>query len=703
MAEFLLEIGLEEVPARMLAPAQAELAARLRALLESEFLVAPAAAVESYSTPRRLTVLVRGVDAKQPDSEEQLTGPSWAIAFKNGAPTPAAHAFAKKAGVALDELMPISTAKGEYASATLKRPGRTAIEILTESLPKELAALNWPKSMYWRAGKPERFVRPIKWIVALLDDVIVPVEFAGVRAGNQSSGHRVLHGAAPVVIASPASYVDALRAAHVMVEVEARRHTIRKALDRATRAAPGARWREDEKLVDAVTHLTEWPSVVLGSFDERFLSLPEEVLVTVMRDHQKNFAVEDAHGWLLPHFLAVLNTETDEAGEATIRHGNERVLRARFADAQFFWDFDRKTPLAERVALLEKVTFQKDLGTYQQKTERTLEIARKLADVVSKERVAVDMRVLETALTLAKVDLTTELVKEFTELQGVVGGLYARAEGFGESVTQAIYWQYRPAAITDAIPPTVEGQILGLADRIGTIVDLFSLGLVPSGSKDPYALRRAANGVIKILAASRLPISPTQLISLAMSPGTDEAWQTKEVVPFLYERTDFYLRDVCGSAPDVVRAVLAVYLERVPEAQARAEALAQVRGSEDMAAIAAAWKRTKNILRQADEKGLPRAGEVQANLLTTEAERDLWTAVVDLFSRVKALSVQHNYVAALEAIASLRPHIDRFFDEVMVLAEDADLRANRLALLQQTIQQLGSIADFSELVAEAAR
>ncbi len=715
MAEFLLEIGLEEAPARMLPSAQAELGERLRALLAREQLLEAGAEIRTYSTPRRLAALARGVALQQPDRTEVLTGPSWAVAFREGVPTPAAVAFARKAGVAVEELAVQETAKGAYASASVLRRGRHCAEVLSELLPGEIAALSWPKPMYWRPGKAERFVRPVQWLVALLDghvggsvgetvgESVVPLEFAGVRAGRGSRGHRVLHGEAPVQLGRPGDYVDALLAAHVMVDADARRHTIRKALDRATRNVAGARWREDEKLVETVTHLVEWPSVLLGSFSRDYLALPEEVLVTVMRDHQKYFAVEDDAGKLLPHFLTVLNTVTDERGEGVIRHGNERVLRARFNDAQFFWDFDRKIPFAERGGLLEKVTFQKDLGTYRQKTERTRGIAQRLAATLRERGVAIDMGALDTAVELAKVDLTTELVKEFTELQGIVGGLYARAEGLGESVAQAVYWQYRPAAITDAIPPTVEGQILGLADRIGTIVDLLSLGLVPSGSRDPYALRRAANGVIKILAASGLPLSPTKLINLVVAMGTAEAERAKAVVPFLHERLDFYLREVCGFAPDVVRAVLATYEERIPDAQARAEALTQVRGSDDLVAIAAAWKRTKNILRQAEEKAIPFSGTVRADLLHAEAERALWAAVQDVFPRVEAMRGEGQYAAALEAIATLRPYVDRFFEETMVLVDDVELRANRLALLHSTVVQLGAIADFSELVPDAAR
>ncbi len=703
MAELLLEIGLEEVPARMLAAAQAELGSRVRELLERERLTGAQAALETYSTPRRLAVLVRGIEPKQPDREEQLTGPAWSIAFKGGEPTPAAHAFARKAGIAVEQIVPLATAKGEYASARVIMPGRAANELLCGLLPREIAGLSWPKPMYWRAGKPERFVRPVQWIVALLGSEVLPVEFAGVRAGRLSCGHRVLHGSAPVMINTPMDYSDALAKAHVLVDVEVRRQMIRKALDRVTRTVPGGRWREDVELVDTVTHLTEWPSVVLGRFSDAYLALPDEVLVTVMRDHQKYFALEDSSGKLLPYFLAVLNTAVDDAGEAVIRHGNERVLRARFNDAQFFWEFDRKMPLAERATLLAKVTFQKDLGTYQQKTERTLGVARNLARIVRDRGVALDEGVLDTAVELAKVDLTTELVKEFTELQGIVGGLYARAEGLEEGVAQAIYWQYMPASITDRTPPTVEGQILGLADRIGTIVDLFDLGLIPSGSKDPYALRRAANGVVKILAVSGLPLTLRELVNSTYQGAGAESLNPQSVRPFLLERLDYYLREVSRLHSDVVSAVLAAGSDDVPDAQARGAALMQVRGSDDLAAIAAAWKRIKNILRQAEEKQLPRTAGIADALLEAGAERELWRAIKQLRPAVESLRRERRYVAALEAIAALRPQVDRFFDETMVLVDDAILRANRLALLQQIMDQFGSIADFSELVPEAAQ
>src|SRR5580658_41763 len=340
MADFLLEIGLEEIPARMIAAAEAELGKRVTDLLARERLLGEAAAVKTYSTPRRLAVMVEDVLAKQADAQEQLTGPSWKVAFKDGAPTAAAEAFAKKAGVAVADLEKVSNAKGEYVGATVTRLGRAAAELLAAELPKEVLSIYWAKNMYWRAGKPERFVRPVRWVVALLDSAVVPLEIAGIAAGNASRGHRVLHGEAPVTIAAAGKYKETIRAAKVVADAAERRQIIRKDLDAATRKVAGARWREDAALVETVVHLTEWPTVILGEFEAEYLELPEEVLVTVMRDHQKYFAVEGADKKLAPHFLTVLNTEAGEEGAAIIRHGNERVLRARFKDARFFWDFD---------------------------------------------------------------------------------------------------------------------------------------------------------------------------------------------------------------------------------------------------------------------------------------------------------------------------------------------------------------------------
>ena len=692
MADFLLEIGLDEVPARMIAGAEAELGRRVNELLARERLLASGSKLTTYSSPRRLAVLAEGVLASQADTEEHLTGPSWKVAFKDGAPTKAAEAFARKAGVSVAALEKITNAKGEYVGATVKRQGRKTAELLAAELPKEVLTLYWAKNMYWRAGKPERFVRPVRWVVAMLDSAIVPLEIAGIKAGNVSRGHRILHGEKPVVIAKAANYAESLRAAKVVVDVAERRDWIRKALDAATRTVDGARWRKDSDLIETVVHLTEWPTVVLGDFEPEYLALPEEVLVTVMRDHQKYFAVEDKDGKLAPHFLAVLNTQVDAEGEAIIRHGNARVLRARFKDARFFWDFDQKISLVDRVESLKNVTFQKELGSYYWKTEANLAVARALAAQVKAAGVQFDEAALLKAVELAKTDLTSELVKEFTELQGVIGGLYAKAQGLGETVAQAIYAQYMPASTEDAIPKTVEGQLLGLADRIQTIAAMFGIGNAPTGSKDPFALRRAANAIVKILAESGLPLTLADVIGSSGVEGTNR----EQVAAFLRERLSFYLKDVRSFAYDVVSAVLAAGADDVRDAIARAEALAAARKSADFAAISAAFKRIKNILRQAEEKHFA-LGSPKAVKLAAEAQQ-LADAAAALVPVVAKLRQQRAYNEALAAIATLRPVVDAFFDKVMVLDNDPVIRGANLGLIDEVLSGFSGIADFSEIV-----
>ena len=699
MADFLFEIGLEEVPARMIAGAEAELKRRVVALLERERLVGDGFNAKSYSTPRRLAVLVSEVAEKQGGASEELTGPSVKVAFKDGVPTPAALAFAKKAGVAVEELKTVTTPKGEYLAATVVKAGQTAAELIAADLPKELAGIYWAKNMYWRTGKPERFVRPVRWMIALLGDTVVPVEFGGKTAGALTYGHRVLFGDAAIKLEAPAKYEEALLDAHVIADVETRRQKIRKALDRAARTVEGARWREDHGLIDTLTHLTEWASdtsVVLGNFEPEYLLLPEEVLVTVMRDHQKYLAVEDKAGKLAPHFLAVLNTEADAQGLDVIRHGNVRVLRARFNDARFFWEFDQRVPLKKRMKLLENVTFQKELGSYAAKATRVRELALGLAEIVTARGGRVDVVGLDEAASLAKTDLTTELVKEFTELQGVVGGLYAKAQGVSAAASDAIYEQYLPESMEDAVPRTVEGAVLSIADKVDTISGMFGLGMEPTGSKDPFALRRAANGIVKILAES-VPALPLTLSEVAGRATENEAIEAR-VRAFLVERLEFYLREAKGEAYDVVKAVLAAGSDDVRDAIARAEAVSAVRGSADFEAVSAAFKRMKNILAQAQEKGESYDSAADAGKGVHPAQGALAAAAAEVGRNVDSLSAGHEYVSALEAVATLRPQVDGFFDQVMVMDPDAEIRRGRLALLASIVKSFSGIADFSEIV-----
>ena len=641
----------------------------------------------------------------QSDVEEQLTGPATKVAYKDGQPTPAAHAFAKKAGVDVAKLQTVTTPKGEYLAATVTNKGKPAAQVLAELLPKEVASIYWSKNMYWRAGKPERFVRPVRWIVAMLDGEIIPLEFAGIKAGKQSRGHRIL-GPEQVSISSPAKYVEAMKGAHVSALTADREYKIRKALDAVTRTVPGARWREDAALLSTVVNLTEWPSAIIGNFDKQFLSLPEEVLVTVMRDHQKYFAVEDASGKLAPHFLAVLNTDGDPDG--LIQHGNERVLRARFRDAEFFWNTDQKTPLTGRAEMLKSVTFQKDLGSYAAKAERTVKLAEKLCAVLTKSGLKVDASAVQQAAKLAKTDLTAELVKEFTELQGIVGGLYAKAQGLPQSVADAIYDQYKPGSTEDSAPRTLEGAVLSIADKADSIAGMFTLGLVPSGSKDPFALRRQANGIVKIIVEHKLPLNLAQILADARSgyQGSEAEKKftlsgdayTEAVRGFFRERLEFYLRDVLGLAYDVVNATLAAGADDVVDAVARASAVAKVRPSADFESISVAFKRMKNILRQAAETKKKIAEPFDPSALKDQDEKVLAAAVPQVAKKVQELSASRQYEPALIEISRLRPPIDAFFDKVMVMVDDETLRSHRLGLLQTLVREFSSIADFSEIV-----
>jgi glycyl-tRNA synthetase beta chain len=705
MPDFLLEIGTEEIPARMIQDASQELHKRLEELLSKNALSCND--VKRAETPRRLALIASGIPATQPDVQEQLTGPATKVAYKDGQPTPAAHAFAKKAGVDVGQLQKVTTPKGEYLTASVTNKGKPAAQVLAELLPKEIASIYWPKNMYWRAGKPERFVRPVRWIVALLDGEIIPLEFAGIKAGNLSRGHRIL-GPQQVSIASPSQYVATMQGAHVTAISGDREYKIRKALDAATRTVPGARWREDAELLKTVVNLTEWPSAILGSFDKEYLTLPEEVLVTVMRDHQKYFAVEDAAGKLAPHFLAVLNTEGDPDG--LIRHGNERVLRARFNDARFFWDTDQKMPLVNRREMLNSVTFQKDLGSYFEKSERTYLLSSRIVSSVTGGGIPLNQPAILEAARLAKADLTTELVKEFTELQGIVGGLYAKEQGHSQPVAVAIYDHYKPVSMEDNPPRTLEGAVLSIADKADSIAGMFALGLVPSGSRDPFALRRQANGIVKTIVEHKLPLHLVDLMREARSGyGRSEAEKkftlkddayAEAVRGFFRERLEFYLRDVLGLAYDVVNAVLAAGADNVVDALARAQAVAKVRPSADFESISVAFKRMKNILRQAAEKKTKVAEPFNSAALKDAEEKKLAEAVPGVAKNVKELSARREYEPALLEISRLRPAIDAFFDKVMVMVEDENLRAQRLGLLQTLVNEFSSIADFSEIVTE---
>jgi glycyl-tRNA synthetase beta chain len=635
----LFEIGTEEIPDWMIPNALEN----LRMLFEK--LDVPHETVTLDATPRRLVLRAEGLPERQPDREEKVQGPA------KSAPPQAVAGFAKKQGIKPEDLSTETTAKGEYYFFLKKIPGRLTKDILAEGLPNVITQIYFPKTMYWAGKNGPRFIRPIRWIVAMLGDEIVPFELAGVRSGALTSGHRRL-GAREVAV-TPSDYEQRLRDHYVILSAEERRNKISNEL-------VGIAVKPDSALLETLVYLTEYPTPITGTFDAQFLELPAEVLITVMRHHQKYFSVEDKEGKLAPQFVAVMNIPSDPEG--FVRRGNERVLRARFNDARFFWDSDQKKKLADRVADLANVTFQAKLGSYLEKTERMKALAAQLGGDADAVRGA----------ELSKADLTTELVKEFTELQGVVGGLYARFQGENDPVWQSIYDHYKPESMDDAIPRHRTAQIVALADKLDTLRGCFAVGLIPSGSRDPFALRRAAQGVVKIIVEGKL--------DLDLVPYLDN----DALREFFQDRVRYYFRDVRGFAYDEVNATMAIGWTNLVDLEARLERVQKLRPTPDFEPLAASFKRIRNILEQAKFSG---GGAIDESLLEAGPERDLY----DEHQRIKGQPIEN-------AIARVRPKVDLFFDKVLVNAPDARVRQNRLTLLNTLLAEFSTIADFSEIV-----
>jgi glycyl-tRNA synthetase beta chain len=591
-----------------------------------------------------------GLPVRQPDSVERVLGPP------KSAPPQAVAGFARKQGIKPEEMKVESTPKGEYYTYLKKVPGRNIIDILAEALPGVILGLYFPKTMYWTGKGGPRFIRPIRWIVALLGENIIPFELAGVRSGAVTSGHRRL-GAREIAVTT-SNYEQRLGDNGVMLSSEERRDRIRKGM-------AGIRIKPDDKLLETLVYLTECPMPIQGSFDAQFLELPEEVLVTVMRHHQRYFSVQDAEGKLAPAFVAVMNIASDPEG--FVRSGNERVLRARFNDARFFWETDQKKKLADRKPDLANVTFQAKLGSYLAKTERMMQLARELGGDEDAVRAA----------ELSKIDLTTELVKEFTELQGVVGGLYARVQGESESVWQAIYDHYKPESMEDAIPRHRTAQIVALADKLDTLRGCFGVGLIPTGSRDPFALRRAAQGVVRILIEGRFELSLFDFL------GGDEGLRA-----FFAERVRYYFKDIRGFAYDEINACMAASCGwgNLVDLETRLERVRSMRASPDFEPLAAAFKRIANILEQARQSGFT-PGSFTKAVLEAGPEQECYEEFEDNVSQPI-----ENY------ISKLRPKIDLFFDKVLVNAPDPRIRQNRLTWLDTLRDEFFKVADFSEIV-----
>ncbi len=655
MADFLLEIGAEEIPDWMIVPALDHLKTAFNKVLADNKLNGEVDWVDA--TPRRLVLHATKLPKGQKDSIDVVTGPP------KSAGDGAAMGFARKNGVTVEQLETLTTPKGEYFSFKKKVAGRATEVILSEALPGLILGIPWPKSMYWLGKGTARFIRPLRWVCALLGSTVVAFEVGGVKSDNRTNGHRKF-GKKNIRVAA-AKYTAQLEANHVLVQASARRKRIEDGIA-ALLEGKGLRLKQDPGLMETLTYLTEWPTPILGSFSPSYLELPAEVLVTVMRFHQKYFSVLNEDGSLAPHFVAVLNTTGDPDG--LIASGNERVLRARFNDARFFWNVDQQKTLRDRVEDLKAVTYQKEIGSYHDKMDAMLEILAELqAPAPAFE-----------AARLCKCDLTCEMVKEFTELQGQVGGLYAKAQGESEEVATAIYDHYKPVSMEDSIPRTDAGRYLGLADKLHALRGCFRIGLIPSGSKDPLALRRAAQGVVKILTEGGL-----QIPYAALAAGDAKLHE------FLIDRLSYYFREVRGFKYDEVKAVLTAGVNTLPDVLARLEAIQAVRPTQDFEPLAASFKRIRNIVEQA---GGAAAGAVDPSLFREDPERQLHEAMTGL----NLAGLDHR--TSLERIATLRPAVDAFFDKVLVNAPEPEVRANRLTLLQRILTEFSTIADFSEIV-----
>jgi glycyl-tRNA synthetase beta chain len=709
--DLLFEIGCEEIPAGMISKASAELKAILQKHFVSHGLLAEKQSgtlIDTFGAPRRLVAIVRKILLRQEDVTREVTGPPKAVAYDNvGEPTRAAMSFAEKQGIPVSKLSIVDTPKGEYVAAKQIVIGKPAAQILATVLPQAIQEISWPRSMYWTRSDSRRFIRPIRWIVALLGGRVVPFSFADVHAGNHTEGHRSL-GKKSIAVSGPDDYEDKLKKNFVLCQPGIRRKKIEAEIHALT-ARKQLRAHEDPNLLNLVTYLNEYPSVIVGDFDSSFLALPEEILITVMRGHQKYFGLETRNGELAPHFLAVINLPGDKKG--IVRAGHERVLRARFSDAQFFWATDLKRPLGDYLPKLAAVTYESRLGSYGDKVERMRELARWLAEQWFSGGVShADVAGSDRAAELAKCDLVTEMVREFPELQGIVGGLYARAQHEPEEIWQAVYDHYKPLGMDDALPRNLTGCAVSLADKLDSLVACFAVGAVPSGSSDPFASRRAALGAAKIILERKLPLSLSAAISAAAKSLREHAPKIevseavqKQVLDFLLERARFLLKEKRGFAYDEINAAFAASADDLVDAAERVVAVRAIRNTKNFIPLAASFKRIRNILEKSAGKLDKVQLEVEPELLWEPAERELHAAAQKIGAEATRRKRTGKYREALEVMSELRPAVDKFFDNVLVMVEDTRVRKNRLALLGNLLKEFSTIADFSELVSEDAK
>ncbi|MBI5097611.1 MAG: glycine--tRNA ligase subunit beta [Nitrospirae bacterium] len=677
MKSFLLEIGSEEIPARFVLRGLTVLREELVQFLNKESI--EYGAISGYATPRRLAVCVEGVSEMQKDKTVETFGPPKRVAFDDkGAPSKAAIGFAKSLNVGVGKLRVVKTERGEYIAATIEEKGRAARNVLSEGLPKLISSLQLPKTMRW-GDSSLRFLRPIRWIVSMIGNEVVSFEIDGIKSGNISYGHRFLS-PGPVEINNPSEYLSLLSKNHVIADYQERKRVIREEIQKVE-TDMNIKVHEDAELLDLVTFLVEYPTIVLGSFEDKYLDLPKELLITVMRTHQKYFSTENRQGNILPHYIVVSNTKAEN--NDIVRKGAERVLRARLEDARFYYAEDREKPLWDYIDKLKKVTFQEKLGTLYDKEERIKALCSFIADNLNFQQTE---RLLRAAM-LSKADLVTGIVREFPELQGYMGMMYALNSGEDQEIATAVYEHYLPKAAGDSLPAGEIGTIISLADKIDNIASFFHLGLIPSGSEDPFALRRQAAGIINILQNRDYTLTLDMLTnnaleSLSVSPVEKTALSEK-IMQFFNQRIEGMLLSQ-GYNYDIVNAALAVKMLNIKDLKYRIDALLDLKKNPAFPALLMAAKRVYNILAKVQP------GIVNESLLNEPAEKELYSAV----AKVEAKVQDKNIIALFE----LEKPINTFFDSVLVMDKDEKIRNNRLALLYSVKNIFDSLGDFSKIM-----
>ena len=684
--DLLIELGTEELPPKALQTLSRSLLDGLLQRLEEAGL-APQSS-QAFATPRRLALRLSALPERQQDREVEKRGPALAAAFDaQGKPTRAAEGFARSCGVSVDQLQRRKTDKGEWLYFVQQQAGQALVDLLPEMLESALDALPIPKRMRWGDGDAE-FVRPIHWLVMLLDDRVVPARVLGLEAGRETRGHR-FHAPQAIALADASEYETRLESeGRVVPGFAARRERIREQVE-AEAARLGGELRIDDALLDEVTALVEWPVAVSGRFDEGFLEVPAEALVMTMQDNQKYFALFDDQGGLLPRFITVANIESRDPQQVV--HGNERVIRPRFADARFFYDQDRKTPLSARLQSLETVVFQQQLGSLADKTLRIRRLAGAVADAAGADRL-----LAERAAELCKCDLMTDMVGEFPKLQGVMGRYYALHDGEPEEVALAIEQHYWPRHAGDATPRVAAGQCVALADRVDTLLGIFAIGQKPSGVKDPFGLRRAALGVIRIIIEHDLPVDLAWLLDEAAQALADRVDATEvrdQVLDYVFERLKGYYAEQ-GLRGDVVEAVLARRPTRLSDLDRRVRAVGEFLRHDAAEALAAANKRIGNILKKVEFEA-PKA--IDCSLFAEAAEERLFEKLVAVEQSALARFEEGDYLAGLEELAELRPAVDSFFDDVMVMSDREEQKRNRVALLARLRAVFLRVADLSRI------